>query len=330
MRRFINICLALGFALTVNAQYIPAFPKAEKKDPGTKYWSKGNLFRHLEVSLTVGTSGAGIDMAAPLCEFMQIRMGYDYMPQFSKSYNMNIAGGGQTARQYNDQGNRIRTPFDNIEQYMYEQTGSELQDHIVMNSKLNVHNMKFLIDIYPFKYNKHWHFTTGIYWGPEEFAKAENDPQSDKTISLMKEYNKSYEAARSDDPIKGYGKLNLYPGDYAEDRTIGLIQHKKGDAYLTDPTEGGKVNIVTTTNAIKPYIGAGYTGRLVKSHDDWKISAELGVMIWGGTPVQRLHDGTDMSKDLTNIPGAMGNVISFTKALKVYPVLSVRFAKTIF
>jgi hypothetical protein len=68
----------------------------------------------------------------------------------------------------------------------------------------------------------------------------------------------------------------------------------------------------------------------VKSRDDWKISAELGVMIWGGTPVQRLHDGTDMSKDLTNIPGAMGNVISFTKALKVYPVLSVRFAKTIF
>jgi hypothetical protein len=243
---------------------------------------------------------------------------------------MNIAGGGQAARQYDSQGNRIRTPFDKIEQYMYEQTGSELEDHIVMNSKLNVHNMKFLIDIYPFKYNKHWHFTTGIYWGPEEFAKAENDPQSDKTISLMKEYNQRYEAAKSDDPIKGYGKLNLYPGDYAEDRTTGLTQHKKGDAYLTNPTEGGKVSIITTANAIKPYIGAGYTGRLVKSRDDWKISAELGVMIWGGTPVQRLHDGIDMSKDLTNIPGAMGNVISFTKTLKVYPVLSVRFAKTIF
>ena len=314
MRRFISIGLALGFALTVNAQYIPAFPKAEKEDPGTKYWSKGNLFRHMEVSLTVGTSGVGIDLAAPLCEFMQIRMGYDYMPQFSKSYDMNIAGGGQAARQYNDQGNRIRTPFDKIEQYMYEQTGSELEDHIVMNSKLNVHNMKFLIDIYPFKYNKHWHFTTGIYWGPEEFAKAENDPQSDKTISLMKEYNQRYEAAKSDDAIKGYGKLNLNPGD----------------AYLTDPTEDGKVSISTTSNAIKPYIGAGYTGRLVKSRDDWKISAELGIMIWGGTPVQRLHDGTDLSKDLTNIPGKMGDVISFTKALKVYPVLSVRFAKTIF
>jgi hypothetical protein len=53
-------------------------------------------------------------------------------------------------------------------------------------------------------------------------------------------------------------------------------------------------------------------------------------MVWGGTPTQRMHDGTNLSKDVTNIPGALGDYVGVIKALKVYPVLSVRFAKTIF
>lgn len=330
MRRIITICLTVSIFLTVKAQYVPAFPKEDKTDPGTSYWSKGNLFRHLEVSLSAGTSGVGIDLAVPLSSFMQLRLGYDYLPQFGKSYNMPLAGGGQTARQYDALGNRISTPFDKIEQYMYEQTGAELEDYIVMKGKLTMHNMKALIDIYPFKYNKHWHFTTGIYWGPSEFAKAENDPQSDKTIALMRDYNKRYDAAGADDPLKSYGRLNLYPGDYASDRTIGLTHHRKGDPYLTELTADDKVEIHTTSNAVKPYLGFGYTGRLVKNRDDWKVSAELGVMIWGGTPVQRLHDGTDLSKDVTNIPGTMGNVTKTTEALKVFPVVNIRFAKTVF
>jgi hypothetical protein len=52
-------------------------------------------------------------------------------------------------------------------------------------------------------------------------------------------------------------------------------------------------------------------------------------MIWGGSPSQLMHDGTNLS-DLSNIYGTMGTCVSVFKALKVYPVLSVRFAKTIF
>lgn len=330
MRRLIITCLTLCTVFVADAQYIPAFKKKEKKDPGTNYWSKGNLFRHLEVSLTAGTTGVGIDLAAPLCKFMQVRIGYDYMPQFSQTYNIYLAAGGQQTRQYDDKGNRISTPFDNIEQYMYEQTGAELDDYIVMKGKTSMHNMKFLIDIYPFKYNKHWHFTTGIYYGPAEFVKAENDPQSDKNIELINDYNKRYGSAGDDDAIKGYGKITLYPGDYAQNHIIGLTQYKTGDPYLIDMPEDGKIEIRTKSNAIKPYIGFGYTGRLAKYRDDWKISAELGVMIWGGTPVQSLNESTNLSKDVIHIPGKMGKIVGVTEALKVFPVLSVRFAKTLF
>ena len=308
------------FAGLTKAQYIPAFQKDAVviKDPGKGYWSKGNSLKHLEVSLTAGTSGFGLDVAVPVCTFMQVRLGYDYMPPFKAQFKMNLAGGGQAARQYNAQGNRIKTPYNRIQQYMYEQTGMEMDDRISLTGRLTMHNMKALVDIYPLKYNKHWHLTAGIYYGPAEFAKAEDASESQTTLSLIADYNQTYEEASDNDAIKGYGRVTLYPGD------------KGGKLCLVDFADDGSVKISARSSAIKPYFGVGYTGRLVGSRDDWKVSAELGVWVWGGTPELRMHDGTDLSNGVTNIPGALGDYVSIIKALKVYPVLNVRFAKTIF
>jgi hypothetical protein len=307
------------FAGLTKAQYIPAFRTDTViwKDPGTDYWKRGNSLKHLEVSLTLGTSGVGLDVALPVSQFMQVRLGYDYMPQFKKLLRMNLAGGGEAARQYDGQGNRVRTKFDKIQQYLYEESGMEIDDHILLTGQLNMHNLKALVDIYPFKYNKHWHFTAGVYYGPAQLAKADDATESQTTLSLMELYNLDYEKASSSDAIKSYGRLTLYPGD------------KNGKPCLVDPTDDGSVKISVKTSEIKPYIGVGYTGRLISSRDDWKVSAALGVWIWDGAPKQRMHDGTDLA-DLSNIYGSLGSCVSVFNALKVYPVLSVRFAKTIF
>ena len=180
-----------------------------------------------------------------------------------------------------------------------------------------MHNLKALVDVYPFKYNKHWHFTAGVYYGPAQVAKAEVADESVTTLSLMESYNREYEEASSSDAIKSYGRLSLYPGD------------KNRKPCLVDPADDGSVNISVKTNAVKPYLGVGYTGRLIRSRDDWKVSAELGVWIWGGAPKQRMHDGTSLP-DLSNIPGALGDYVKVINYLKVYPVLNVRFAKTFF
>ena len=319
VKRIFICCLMACFAGLTKAQYIPAFRTDTViwKDPGTDYWKRGNSLKHLEVSLTLGTSGVGLDVALPVSQFMQVRLGYDYMPPFKKLLRMNLAGGGEAARQYDGQGNRVRTKFDKIQQYLYEETGMEIDDHILLTGQLNMHNLKALVDIYPFKYNKHWHFTAGVYYGPAQLAKADDATESQTTLSLMELYNQDYEKASSSDAIKSYGRLTLYPGD------------KNGKPCLVDPTDDGSVKISVKTSEIKPYIGVGYTGRLISSRDDWKVSAELGVWIWDGAPKQRMHDGTDLS-DLSNIYGTLGSCVSVFKALKVYPVLSVRFAKTIF
>ncbi len=319
MRKYIIACLILCSAITAEAQYIPAFQKDAiiRKDPGMSYWTKGNSFKHLELSLTLGTSGVGLDVAVPVSQIVQVRIGYDYMPQFKKQLRMNLAGGGEAARQYNGQGNRIKTKFDKIQQYLYEETGMEIDDHILLTGQLSMHNLKALVDIYPFKYNKHWHFTAGVYYGPAQVAKAEVADESVTTLSLMESYNQGYEEASSSDAIKSYGRLSLYPGD------------KNRKPCLVDPADDGSVNISVKTNAVKPYLGVGYTGRLISSRDDWKVSAELGVWIWGGAPKQRMHDGTSLP-DLSNIPGALGDYVKVINYLKVYPVLNVRFTKTIF
>ena len=319
IKRIIICCLMACFAGLTKAQYIPAFrtDSAIWKDPGTDYWKKDKLFKHLEVSLTLGTSGVGLDVAVPVSQIVQVRLGYDYMPRFKKQFRMNLAGGGEAARQYNGQGNRIKTKFDKIQQHLYEETGMEIDDHILLTGQLSMHNLKALVDVYPFKDDKHWHFTAGIYYGPAQIAKTEDNDESATTLSLMELYNKEYEEASSSDAIKSYGRLTLYPGD------------KNGKPCLVDPADDGSVSISVKTNAIKPYLGFGYTGRLISSRDDWKVSAELGFWIWGGAPKQRMHDGTSMS-DLSNIPGALGNYVKVINYLKVYPVLSVRFAKTIF
>lgn len=319
-------------AALAEAQYIPAFrpDTIEVKDPGKEYWSEGNTFKHLEVSVTVGTTGVGIDVATPICDFLQVRLGYDYMLPFKRKFEMPLAGGGKAARQYDEKGNRIVTPFTEIAEYMYQKSGYELEDHIQMEGKLTMNNLKLLFDIYPLAYNKHLHVTAGVYWGPSQFAKAEKGSGADVTLSYMASYNSLYESAGADDPIKGYGRLDLYPGDYDHDFVTGGVMHHKGDAYLMQPADDGSVRIQAKSWSVKPYLGIGYTGRLIKSRDDWKVSAALGVWFWGGTPLQQTNDGTDLSTKVCNIKGTLGHSVALVEALKVYPVLSVRFAKTLF
>jgi len=331
MKKGILCILMACMAALADAQYIPAFrtDTMETKDPGKGYWDEGNTFKHLEVSVSLGTTGIGIDVATPICDFIQVRLGYDYMLPFKRKFEMPLAGGGQAARQYDEKGNRKVTPFTEIAEYMYKQSGYEMEDHIQLDGKLTMNNLKLLFDVYPLSYNKHLHVTAGIYWGPQQFAVAEKGSGADVMLSYMASYNKLYDEAAADDPIKKYGRLDLYPGDYGRDFVVKGVMHKKGDPFLLQPAEDGTVRITAKSWSVKPYLGVGYTGRLIKSRDDWKVSAALGVLIWGGTPLQQTQDGTDL-EDVCNIKGTMGHSIALVEALKLYPVLSVRFAKTLF
>ena len=131
--------------------------------------------------------------------------------------------------------------------------------------------------------------------------------------------------------ILSNGRMGFTLGKYTEDQFSeeGLLTHCKGDPYAMEPDDQHQVHVYAKTNAIKPYLGFGYGGRLVKGRDDWKVSFDAGVLFWG-KPDLITHDGTNLTKDVEDISGKVGDYVKFFKGLVVYPSVSVRFTKTIF
>lgn len=329
MNRFL-ICLLMVCATGMaRAQYIPAYKpdSLENSVADVIYWHKNNLFKHLEISLTVGTIGVGLDIAAPINEYFQVRLGYDYMPRFKKNYDFNVNGDGKAPVQYDANKNRVETPFDKIANYFYKKEGRNLENHVTLVGKTTMNNFKFLVDVYPFKYDKNFYFTAGVYWGPSEFARMYQSDGSEQMMKDIVAYNKMYREAGANDKIKGYGLLSIDMGTYSHNFQQGDKQRLLNANYQMEPTDEGNVEISSTSNSVKPYLGLGYGGRLFPKRNDWKVTVECGAMIWGGTPSQTTHDGTNLSKDVKEYPHS---IVKIVKALKVFPVLSVRFAKTLY
>lgn len=106
---------------------------------------------------------------------------------------------------------------------------------------------------------------------------------------------------------------------------------KKGSPYVMLPDHDGTAKVRINTNRFKPYLGFGY-GREINntSVKGLKFSVDCGVLFWGGTPKVLVHDGTDLSHDVSGVPGRVGNYVSTFKAFKVYPVLNLSITKRIF
>lgn len=316
---FISLVLA-GMVCNADAQYIPAQgPVKKQKTPVSyDYWHPGNTFQHLDVSVSVGTTGIGIDLATPLCEFLQLRAGYDYMPPFRKTFHNKVVVGGQTAPQYDANGFRVETPFDRVANRMWTSTGYDMKEQVDLIGKLTMQNVKIMIDCFPFE-KKNWHFTAGLYWGLSRVIDVKNTGSSSATLTCIGRYNQMYDGADPTDEIRTYGKIYIQTGEY-----------DKGGAYQMMPDANDEIRMEGKTSRFKPYVGFGYGGRLLKKRTDWKISFDCGALFWGGSPDMIVHDGTNLTDDVKNIPGTGGKYMDVVKALKVYPQLSVRLSKTLF
>jgi len=349
-----------------NPQELPVLnEKKSEYIPIAQYWKEHNIFQHLDVSLSAGTTGLGVDVSSPIGEYFQLRAGFDYMPQFTAKMKFDVMIGDEPARQYDANGNRIETSFDRMKEMLYDFTGIEVDDHVDMLGKPTMNNVKLLVDFFPFKNNKHWHFTAGFYWGPSKFAEAVNTTESMNSLLSLGIYNnlydKSYEhlygsgepqyiiqVPDPDDPdgekiglcldpimekrITDFGRMGFHLGEYAHDvyDADGNLIHAEGDRYVMEADENNMVRVKAKSNSFKPYLGFGYGGRLLKNRDDWKVSFDAGVLFWGGKPDLYLHDGTNLTKDIKNIGGQVGDYVDFFKKFIVYPSLSVRISKTIF
>ena len=359
-----------SMAQTETTQQAPVLnEKHSEYIPVAQYWKEHNIFQHLDLSVSAGTTGIGIDLASPIGEYFQLRAGFDYMPRFTAKMKFDVMIGDQPARQYDANGNRIETSFDRMQVMLHDFTGVTADDHVDMIGKPTMNNVKLLLDFFPFKNNKHWHVTAGFYWGPSKFAEAVNSTESMNSLIALSIYNNLYDKSYihingdengnhppqyilqvpdPDDPdgkmmpvsldpqieqrILAFGRMGFHLGDYARDiyDSNGNLLHAKGDPYIMEGDDNNMVKVTAKSNSFKPYLGIGYRGRLVRNRDDWKISVDAGVMFWGGKPDLYLHDGINLTEDITNIKGQVGDYVDLFKKFTVFPNLSVRFTKTLF
>lgn len=336
MRHFVLFVIALTCGLPVSAQG----SLREKLD-------EFHVFNHLDASVTLGTTGIGFDVSTPVGDYAQLRVGYAFMPSFHKSMYFDVQVGETAESKYDKNGNRVETKFEKMAGALEEVTGFKVDDQVEMIGMPTYNNLKVLVDVFPFQEDKRWHVTAGFFLGPSQIAKAYNATEAMPTLLAVGIYNTfrdktlaSYAEGWPYPTVVQFGPFELSDGDIIEQLAkrfnrygrMGVCVGKfdDGSTYLMEPGVDGMVRATMKANAFKPYLGAGYGGRLLKNNDKFHIAVDLGAMFWGGSPRIVTHDGTDLVYDVSDIKGKVGDYIKIAKFFKVFPVLDVRLVYNIF
>ena len=328
---------------------------------------KYNVFNHLDASVTLGTTGIGVDLASPVTNWAQLRIGYSVMPRFNYYMRFEIQVGDVKEPKYDASGNRVVTKFDRLASMLQDLTGYEVDDEVWMTGRPQYHNFKCLVDVFPFKNDKRWHVTAGFFWGPKKVATAFNKTEEMPSLLAVGIYNRLYEnTMNSYETVKHFenGDINPATGEpyeiwdiqpimsvgpieingistiksvyeaMASNGRMGVMLGKKvsdGSNYMMEPDNDGMVKADVVVNSFKPYLGVGYGGRLIKGNDKLHIAVDLGAMYWG-KPKIITHDGTDLISDIqkNTIDWKPGEYVKLVRGFHVFPVLDVRFVYNLF
>ena len=299
---------------------------------------ENGFFKHLDASLTVGSTGLGFDLASPMGEYAQLRAGFSFMPHIQYKMNFEV--------QVGDDASKSKSKFQTLSGLLKDMTGYQVDNSVDMIGVPTYYNFNLLVDVFPFKNNKHWHFTAGFYWGNSKIGKAYNTTEDMPSLVAVGIYNNMYEKAINNEPFvtinyngnpmaitdnpeyqdylyekfREYGRMGVWIGNHVSD----------GSPYIVEPDENSMVKAEVRVNTFKPYLGFGYGGRLFKGDDRYKISFDCGAMFWGGTPSILTHDGTDLAKDVEDVKWKVGDYVRLIKGVKAFPVLNVRITRTLF
>lgn len=318
---------------------------------------KSNLFNqvsHIELGVTLGTTGIGFDVAIPATDKVWLRTGFSYMPKVEVPMTFDVQALQEGEDPANSQSN-----FNKMADVLYNITGYQAKPEVEMLGKPNFWHWNFMVDVFPFENNPHWHATVGFFLGPSKVAEAYNRTECMPSLMSVNIYNRMYDKLHGKtlrelvkeplfnipgledfgtDPelllelqkrLDNYGRMGIWLGNYkqGEEDEEGTIRH---NPYMMDPDENCMVSAEMRVNAFKPYLGIGYEGRLIKDENRLSIGFDAGILLWGGTPHLKTHDGTDLIHDVENVLGKVGDYANAIEKFKVFPLLNLRVAYKLF
>ena len=320
--------------------------------------SAQDYFKHMDLGVNVSSTGIGADISMPAGEYVRLRTGFTYMPRFTFSSNFKVDFTGDVSE---DKLRRMKDMMSYI-------TGEPMQDNIDIQMRPCWSQFKFLVDIMPFKNNKHWNVTLGFYAGPSTIGEALNDPSGNTTLVGVNMYNSMYIKACKGEPMFRYedsnGKYHSFDIEgladrLTETRMMGapLGTFADGSKAVMVPDRNNQVTAEMTISKFRPYLGVGYTTALSRDHR-FNMAIDAGVMFMGGSPhvyvdnVYRVNsdddydmiywddesfdwknktpERIDLTRDVTDIPGKVGDMVGTVKKFKCWPVLSITFTHRLF
>jgi hypothetical protein len=281
--------------------------------------------------------GIGIDLSTNVTNWVRLRAGVDYMPEFSVPMSFSITGykedtanGGYTVNESN---------FSKLQDLMYGFTNVQVDENVDMEGHPRFCNFKFMVDFMPLR-NKDWHVTAGFYLGSSKIATARNTIEEMPSLLAVNMYNHFYDFAASgsywDEPmIPGYDDYYMSPemaNKLIDKGAVGIHvgDKKDGSPYMMRPGSDGLVRANAIVNSFRPYVGFGYNKEIGGSNGRLSLGFDAGAMFWGGSPKIVTHEGVDLVNDMSDVRGKVGTYVDIIKAFKVYPSINFRIAYRLF
>ena len=256
------------------------------------FMSEEKILSHMDVGVNVGN-------------YVRLRAGYNYMPRISMNTDFTVETSKGGIGNLIDKIDRIEEKFEehgidmNSESFaeykaLFDKFSKvERKDYVTMALKPNLHQFKFMVDVMPFKNNKHWSFTAGFFVGPSTVGYAENLEKEVLMLEGVNAYNKIYmnypehgingtwlqdwskgpdKEPWKDDPFYKHGLAGFCLGRFAD-----------GDMALMVPGEDASAKAEMVVSKVRPYVGFGYQTDLSRDRK-WKLNVDAGVMFLCGSP----------------------------------------------
>lgn len=319
---------SITFSKTYTAKEKPqkGQEESQEREPLREWMRRHHVADNLTAAVTAGTGGLGLEVSTPVTEWTSLRLGVSGFPQFKVPLDFTISS-------YAD--GKVSDNFVKIKDFMLQVTGEEMHEKVTMNCRPKMLDFKMLVDVYPFRGNRRWHFTAGFQAGSTSLGSAINSRQATKSLMAMNIYNRFYDRMEKfdyqDEPL--YGDVYLTKEAYDEFMSYGRLgihlgDRKDGTPYYLTPKPNATVTAKARMNSFKPYLGFGYSG-VIDKEKRWNIGFEAGALFWGGAPKVIVNEQVNLN-ELNHVRGRVGDYLKLVKALPVYPVVDFKISYTFF
>ncbi|MCK8620928.1 hypothetical protein [Prevotella sp. E13-27] len=286
-----------------------------------------DLTPNIGVGVSAGiVTGIGIDASITMTDFLGARVGYNWIPKFKYSTDLDVTG--------------VTEGLKSNEYYKYSDPQLVIPEKISVEGKLNMSTWHVLFDVYPLGAVNSFHLTVGAYFGADDIVSVYN--KEDGALNVVNQFNAGFKNGVNSDHIGKYTfNYKDYPTTPAGPKVSGTqtVDNVKqlgvelGD-YFLQPTNEGNLSASIKVKKFRPYVGLGF-GRAVPKNRVG-VQFDLGCQFWGSPEVYcygkdaNTGQNTEMKLDETNTGSDGGKILKTISKVSVCPVLKLRIVGKIF